>query len=67
MELARTVVLVLASDGVVHDVSVLAAAEVSLGSGNVVDGLFGASVVIAAVIVLGVVPAESVGRGRCQR
>ena len=59
--------LVLASDGGAHDVSVLAAVEVGLGSGTVVDEVCGASVVIAVVVVFGVVPAESVGRGRCQQ
>ena len=59
--------LVLASDDGARDVSVLAAAEVGLGSGTVVDEVCGASVVIAAVVVFGVVPAESVGRGRYQR
>ena len=59
--------LVLASDDDARDVSVLAAAEVGLGSGTVVDEVCGASVVIAAVVVFGVVPAESVGRGRYQR
>ena len=53
--------LVLASDDDARDVSVLAAAEVGLGSGTVVDEVCGASVVIVAVVVFGVVPAESVG------
>ena len=60
--------LVLASDDDdARDVSVLAAAEVGLGSGTVVDEVCGASVVIVAVVVFGVVPAESVGLGRYQR
>jgi hypothetical protein len=60
-------VLVLASDDDDRDVSVLAAAEVGLGSGTVVDEVCGAPVVIVAVVVFGVVPAESVGLGRYQR
>ena len=59
--------LVLASDDDARDVSVLAAAEVGLGSGTVVDEVCGASVVIVAVVVFGVVPAESAGLGRYQR
>ena len=59
--------LVLASDDDARDVSVLVAAEVGLGSGTVVDEVCGASVVIVAVVVFGVVPAESVGLGRYQR
>ena len=59
--------LVLASDDAARDVSVLAAAEVGLGSGTVVDEVCGASVVIVAVVVFGVVPAESAGLGRYQR
>ena len=59
--------LIPASDGGVHDVPVWAVVEVGLGSGTVVDEVCGASVVIAAVVVFGVVPAESVGRGRYQR
>ena len=59
--------LVLASDDDARDVSVLAAAEVGLGSGTVVDEVCGASVVVVAVVVFGVVPAESVGLGRYQR
>lgn len=59
--------LILASDGGVHDVPAWAAVEVGLGSGTVVDEVCGASVVIAAVVVFGVVPAESMGRGRYQR
>ena len=58
--------LILASDGGVHDVPAWAAVEVGLGSGTVVDEVCGASVVIAAVVEFGVVPAESVGRGRYQ-
>ena len=59
--------LVLASDDDARDVSVLAAAEVGLGSGTVVDEVCDASVVIVAVAVFGVVPAGSVGLGRYQR
>ena len=58
--------LILASDGGVYDVPAWAAVEVGLGSGTVVDEVCGASVVIAAVVVFGVVPAESMGRGRYQ-
>ena len=59
--------LILASGGGgVHDVPAWAAVEVGLGSGTVVDEVCGASVVIAAVVEFGVVPAESVGRGRYQ-
>ena len=59
--------LVLASDDDARDMSVLAAAEIGLGSGTVVDEVCGASVVIVAVVVFGVGPAESVGLGRYQR
>ena len=59
--------LVLASDDDARDVSVLAAAEVGLGSGTVVDEVCDASVVIVAVAVFGVVPAGSVGLGHYQR
>ena len=59
--------LVLASDDDARDVSLLAAAEVGLGYGTVVDEACGAFVVIVAVVVFGVVPAESVGLGRYQR
>ena len=58
--------LIFASDGGVHDVPAWAAVEAGLGSGTVVDEACGASVVIASVVVFGVVPAESMGRGRYQ-